>query len=145
MLGRLDANVSAAFHDREGVRLEVDIPIWLVKKAPGECPVDDDVVVDIVPVTGKLLDLSEGGAAVSADMPLVAGDLLEFWSADSQIWLPPTKAGVVSLEEEEGDDHVHLHFLDPPLTEIRKAILEIRRLEWEEVEVPADPGEVSAS
>lgn len=152
ILERLGTSTDLSYHDREGERVETDVAIWLVNKVPGDSPVDDqEVVVDIVPVSGRLLDLSEGGAAISADVHLAAGDLIEFWSADSQIWLPPIQCGVVDSDGKDGEDdedgeaHVHLHFLNPPVSDVRKAIMAIRRLEQEALEDAGDDPPAAAN
>ena len=116
--------------DRETARVDTDLPIWIVKKV-NEDGAAGDAVVNLEPVPGRLLDLSAGGAAVTADVGFRVGELVEFWSADTQVWIPPTAAGVVHVDEaEEGSGSpppVHLHFLNAPITEIRRAVREIAR------------------
>lgn len=137
ILQKLGARADHDFHERAGIRVEADIAIWMVRKSDDEPSTDDEVVVDIAPTSGRLVDLSEGGAAILATTDLVAGDVVEFWSADSQYWIPPTQSGVVSIRPAAaGKVSVSLHFLDPPLTEIRRVIQEIQRSEREDLEDP---------
>ena len=132
MLRKLDEMNARTFRERETARVDAEVPIWLVEKVPDDDPAgDENHLINLEPVTGTLLNLGEGGAAVRVYAPLTAGDLVEFWSSDSQIWLSPIRSGVVEVErsEDEQKPTAHLHFLDPPLTEIRKAIQQIRSLE----------------
>ncbi len=127
MVGKLQRAAEGVQQSRDTVRVDADIPVWLVSKTQHDSVVDEgEELVNIEPVAGRLLDLSEGGAAVSADLPLSPGDRVEFWSADTQIWIPPIPAGVLDVEKRRSSVSVaHLHFLDPPLHEIRSAIRDI--------------------
>ena len=118
-------------HDREGLRVEVDLRIWLIKRLKQVVTTvseEEEELDNIQPVEGRLLDLSEGGAAVRTDLELAVGDLLRFWSVNSDTWLPPLTAGVVHMEEGKLDEPpiLHLHFLDPPMSKLRSAIRELR-------------------
>ncbi len=137
VLGKLEHSEGRSYHDRETLRVTVDLPIWLVKKGKAHAefshPGDPEVEsFEVDQIHGQLQDLSEGGAAIRVDLPLEDGDLVEFGSADSQIWLPPIHADVVGTEgHQEGETGTtlsltHLRFLNPPLTEIRRAVLEIQ-------------------
>lgn len=116
-------------HERESVRVEADLPVWVAPKreyrGPGQEQEGDGLDIDLGQVAGQLLDLSEGGAALSTVLEVKRGDMVEFWSRDSEIWIPPITAGVVQVEE--GKDSrpslLHLHFLSPPSAEL-KAVLE---------------------
>ena len=78
-------------------------------------------------VAGRLLDISEGGAAIRGDLPLRSGDRLDFWSADNRIVISTLTAGVVSVEREENEPPVfHLPFIDPDLRELRLAMDDIK-------------------
>ncbi len=135
ILKKLGAKTGHDFHDREEVRVETDLAIWLVEKSDEQADGDDEVIVDIAPTAARLADLSEGGAAIVAGAKIEPEGLVEFWSAYSQYWIPPTQAGVVSCRPtDDGAASVSLHFLDPPRTEIRRAIQEIQRDEREELE-----------
>lgn len=130
MLGRLEVAREDQYHARETIRVETDLAIWFVKKLQVDDPAEEgeEEMVNMEPVAGTLLDLSEGGAAISVDIPLDPGEMVEFWSADTQIWIPPLPAGVVSCDEgpAEALRVVHLHFLDPPLADIRRAMQDIQ-------------------
>jgi hypothetical protein len=129
LLGKLEVAQNGDHQARETVRLETDISVWLVKK-PAEEPGEevDEEAANMEPLAGRLLDLSEGGAAVAIDLALSAGEKIEFWSGDTQIWIPPLAAGVVHVDDGgEGIGPVcHVHFLDPPLAEIRRAMQDIQ-------------------
>ena len=114
---------------RATVRVDADMRIWVAKKlqhslAPGEESEEgEDVFTEIEPVTGRLQDISEGGAALTANLPVDRGDMIEFWSADSDIVLSPITAIIIDIKSQEGrEDLLHLHFMDPPLGELRSAI-----------------------
>ena len=78
---------------------------------------------EVEQVDGYLLDLSEGGAALCAnELKMAAGDPLEFWSADAEVWLAPTAARVLREEQTKDGTIFHLQFLDPPNEELRAAI-----------------------
>ena len=154
ILGKLERSEQGSFLDRETVRVSVDMQIWLVKKArprngeagPRPEAGEEFELGDVQQNQGRLLDLSEGGAAIRVDMALEEGDVVEFGSADSQIWLPPISADVVhtvavdeadSAEDADADADtdtdaeaqlllVHVRFINPPLTEIRKALHDIQ-------------------
>lgn len=132
MLSRLEVAGDDQYHARETVRVVADIPVWFVQKVQVENPAEEgeEGIVNMEPVEGRLLDLSEGGAAVTVDLPLNAGEMVEFWSADTEIWIPPLPAGVVHTSEGEdgGPPMVHLHFLDPPLADIRRAMQDVQLL-----------------
>jgi hypothetical protein len=116
-------------HDRAGIRVDADVPIWIVKKVqPGAgVAAGEDVLVNIEPVTGRLEDISEGGAAVRADLDVAVGDVAEMWSTETGVWIPPITAGVVHREDPEGGlPMLHLRFLDPPVAELRAALHEIQ-------------------
>ncbi|MBT6145634.1 MAG: PilZ domain-containing protein [Gemmatimonadetes bacterium] len=135
ILQKLGARSDHEFHERSFVRVDAQIAIWLVQKTDEETAPDDDVIVDITPISGRLSDLSEGGAAICANVELSAGDVVEIWSADSQYWLPPTQSGVVSTRRTAaGELSISLHFLDPPVTEIRRVMQEIHRSERDDPE-----------
>lgn len=133
VLGKLERSEGRSYHDRETLRVRVDLPIWLVKKRNADAPpgaADPEVdSFDVDQIHGQLLDLSEGGAAIRVDMHLEEGDLVEFGSADSQIWLPPIHAEVVRAGIKDGEGAIplaHLRFDNPPLTEVRRAVHEIQ-------------------
>ena len=113
-------------HAREKERIEADIPVWIVKKMQKEVGEDgEDVFVNVEQIPGQLLDLSEDGAALSSTgLEAQVGDLLDFWSADTQIWFSPLLSSVLNVERKAGSDEkvFHLHFIDPPLTELRQVI-----------------------
>jgi hypothetical protein len=134
--------------DRETARMDTDLPIWIVKKvsedsASGDS--DKEVIVNLEPVTGRLLNLSEGSVAVTADGRRSRrwGDLVESWSTDTQVWIPLVAAGVVQVDgAEEGSPALaHLYFLDTPVTEIRRAEREIALADGlQDVAEPASGG-----
>ena len=49
-----------------------------------------------------------------------------FWSGDPKILFGETRAGVMSMEEKEDGHILHLHFIDPDMRDLRKAILQLR-------------------
>lgn len=118
---------SHPLYERESERVPIDMHVWITRKVghpqQGE-PEKEDVFVDSQPVPGRLLDLSEGGAAVRAHLTVAQGDWVECWSLDSQVWTKPVTANVLQVEERRiGDPPVlHLRFVDPPLEELRELI-----------------------
>ncbi|HIG17173.1 MAG TPA: hypothetical protein EYQ31_07710 [Candidatus Handelsmanbacteria bacterium] len=56
--------------------------------------------VNLDSVSGTLLNISEGGAAIRIEM-----DQVMFWSGDPTILFGETRAGVMSMEEKE-DGHI---------------------------------------
>lgn len=136
MLGKLEVAGEDHYHARDTIRVEANIPIWFVQKLQADDPAEggDEGLVNMEPVSGRLVDLSEGGAAVAVDLPLSPGEMIEFWSADTQIWIPPLSAGVVNIDEavDETGPVAHVHFLDPPLADIRRAMQDIQLFSREE-------------
>jgi hypothetical protein len=122
-------------HERATVRVETDLAVWIVKKADVEEDVEDmeeveeELFTDVEQVSGKLMDLSEGGAAVIVELEAGTDDLVELWSADADIWIPPITAGVLNVQRGRGGKPpiFHLHFIDPPLVELRAAIQTLQR------------------
>ena len=116
------------------MRVEAALPIWIIKKVEhvirSQEDEDEDVFENIEPVAGRLVDLSEAGAAVSTDLEVREGDLVEFWAANTGLWIPPLTGGVVQVEEGEMDAPpvLHLHFLNPPLGDLRPVIHELQVL-----------------
>jgi len=103
---------------------EEGLSVWIVKK-------EDSVVEegsensfsDVEQIRGKLIDLNEEEAVLTAEMEIGVQDLIEFWSADSEIWIPPLTASVRQAERNpDGSQIFRLHFIDPPLKELRAAI-----------------------
>lgn len=89
---------------RATMRVDADMRIWVAKKlqhslADGEEDNgDEDVFTEIEPVTGRLQDISEGGAALTANLPVDRGDMIEFWSADADIVLSPVTAIIIDIK-----------------------------------------------
>lgn len=114
--------------ERATIRVETNLQVWIVKKTDSivdpETEEEEDIFTDVEQVGGQLLDLSEGGAALTADLDVKENDLIELWSADSEIWIPPITAGVLRIKQDSGGRGpiFHLNFLDPPLSELRAAI-----------------------
>lgn len=114
--------------ERETIRVETNLQVWIVKKDSSsldpEAEEEEDIFTNVEQVGGQLLDLSEGGAALTAELDVEVNDLIELWSADSEIWIPPITAGVLHIKQDSGGmgSIFHLHFLDPPLSELRAAI-----------------------
>ena len=116
--------------ERATIRVETNLQVWIVKKTDSivdpetETEGEEDIFSDVEQVGGQLLDLSEGGAALMAELDVKENDLIELWSADSEIWIPPITAGVLRIKQDSGGRGpiFHLHFLDPPLSELRAAI-----------------------
>ena len=126
-------------HERESVRVEADMPIWVLKKGgpPPDEPEalvedeeaieEEDFFANLESVSGRLLDISEGGAAIRVDLGLQKGDKVTFWSADNQIVLSELTGGVVSAHADGGEaPQVHVYFIDPDLRELRLALADIR-------------------
>ena len=108
-------------------RIETDMRIWVAKKLQGAMVAEEDgedVFIEVEPISGRLQDISEGGAALTADLAVARGDMVEFWSADTDILLSPVTSIVVDVKDTEADRDglLHLHFMDPPLSELRSAI-----------------------
>ena len=133
----------ADVHEREYLRVEADLPIWVTPKkrehaddlvALSEDEEGPDVFENLESVKGKLLDISEGGAALEVDMPVEKGDVVEFWSADNHFVLSRLAGGVVSINEADGGGSesrgpaglLHVHFIDPDLRELRLAIADFK-------------------
>lgn len=126
-------------HERESMRVEADMPIWVIKKGgrPAEEPEalvedeeateEEDFFANLESVSGRLVDISEGGAAISVDLALKKGDRVTFWSADNKIVLSELTGGVVSVSAVPGEaPSVHLYFIDPDLRELRLALADIK-------------------
>lgn len=127
-------------HERGSVRIEANISVWVSKRGllRGEVAalVDDEDEAEaegadqfgkLDSVMGRLLDISEGGAAIEVDLPEVdKGDQVEFWSADPHVVLGETRGGVLSRETRGGSPVLHLHFVDPDLRELRAVITQLR-------------------
>ena len=77
-------------------------------------------------VLGKLLDISEGGAAIEVDLDATRGDQVLFWSGDPNILLGETISGVISTEQTDTARILHVHFIDIDLHDLRSAILQLR-------------------
>lgn len=125
---KLDKVRQNKLHERESVRVEADLPVWVAKKenyrGPGQEQDDLDLLAETGQVAGQLLDLSEGGAALSTHLEVARGEMVEFWSRDAELWIPPIVAGVVQVQE-KGVGHpllIHLHFLSPPSAELRAVL-----------------------
>ena len=150
MLDRLEQSRKGHHQSRDTVRVDADLAIWFVQKMSangppeeGEGDGEEESLLNAEPVSGRLIDLSEGGAAVTVDLPLSAGEIVEFWSADTRIWIPPLSATVVSLDDATEDTGAvaHLHFPQPDLSEIRRAMQDIQLFAREEEELAeADTG-----
>lgn len=85
--------------ERQDPRLDTNMPVWIVaiKMDSGETEAE--------PSAGRLLDLSISGAQIETSLPVEKGAVIQFWSADPEIWLPAIRAGVV----ERIKDHSLLH------------------------------------
>jgi hypothetical protein len=77
-------------------------------------------------VSGKLLNISEGGAAIEVDMEVSRGEQVQFWSGDPRIVLGETRAGVINTKQTDTARILHVHFINPDLREVRSAILQLR-------------------
>ena len=118
--------------ERATIRVETNLAVWIVKKTDAElreAEEEEDLFTDVEQIGGKLLDLSEGGAAVTADLEAEVNDVVELWSADAEIWIPPVTAGVLQVQQGSGGKSpiFHLHFIDPPLGELRIALQALQR------------------
>ena len=118
--------------ERATIRVETDLSIWIVKRTDAELVEEEgeeDLFTDVEQIGGRLLDLSEGGAAVTADLDAKVDDLVELWSADAEIWIPPVTAGVLQVQPDSAGKSpiFHLHFIDPPLSELRIALQVLQR------------------
>ena len=118
---------------RATVRIETDIRIWIAKKIQHDPSNEEkeDVFVDIEPVIGRLQDISEGGARLVTNLDVDRGDMIELWSADADIILPPVTSVVIDSKPSETDlkDVLHLHFMDPPLGELRSVLYSLQSRE----------------
>jgi hypothetical protein len=114
--------------------------IWVVKKG-SQAPLEPESLVEdeeaaeeeedffsnIESVSGRLVDISEGGAALRVNMGLKKGDRLTFWSADNQIVLAELTGGVITVNADGGEAPIiHVYFIDPDLRELRMALADIR-------------------
>ena len=128
----------ADVHEREYVRVEAELSIWVKPKKrelsedvvsliEDEPPAEVDIFDNLESVPGKLVDISEGGAAIEVDLDVEKGDMVEFWSADSHFVLSELTAGVVSAHRDQGADAtLHLHFMDPDMRELRLVIADLK-------------------
>ena len=138
----------ADVHEREYLRVEADLPIWVIPKkreqaddlvALAEDESGEDFFENLESVKGKLLDISEGGVALEVDLNTEKGDVIEFWSADNRFVLSTLAGGVVSVSpapsagssgestESPGSANLlHVHFIDPDLRELRLAIADLK-------------------
>ena len=142
VLGRIkerpEALGASDVHEREWVRVDANIAVWVSKQGltnqETAALVDDEdeaegegLFANLDSVSGRLLDISEGGAAIDIEMDVGRGDQVQFWSGDPRIVLGETRAGVVSIEKsDEGTTILHLHFIDPDLRDLRSAILQLK-------------------
>jgi len=127
MVYKLNKMNDQYFHARESERIEADVPVWIVKQVSDSTSSSEEAVLDDVkPVSARLVDISEGGAALQTDLDAQIGDITEFWSSDSGVLIPPLTGAVVQTEPEV----LHVKFLDPPTSELQQAINELgaRRL-----------------
>ena len=132
MVGKLERACAGALQDREAVRVTTDLSVWLVMKTQEEEGVDElALLLEVEPSAAMLVDLSEGGAALKVVVDLSQGDRVEFWSAGSMVWIPPLLATVVRIEKKADGHLVHVHFVDPPVADIRRAIRDIALYEQE--------------
>ncbi|MEW6749650.1 MAG: PilZ domain-containing protein [Candidatus Latescibacterota bacterium] len=130
ILAKLRLIRDQGIRERATVRVEANLPVWIVRKADTAEAAEDeeDVYADVEQVSGRMLDVSEGGAAVAAELDAQPADLVELWSADADIWIPPVTASVLQVQRQGVDIPVfHLHFLDPPVGELRAAIQALQR------------------
>jgi hypothetical protein len=132
---KLEHAGAGQLHERATVRVEADLPVWITLKMQGQTA-EEDVFAEVEQIRGHLLDLSEGGAALRTPLEAQAGDVVEFWSAEARVWLPPVTAGVLSVEEEGYEKIFHLHFLEPPTNELRMAIQELQIERVHQVDAP---------
>ncbi|MDA0338075.1 MAG: PilZ domain-containing protein [bacterium] len=139
---RLAALRESDVHERNSVRVEAGIAVWVSKRGLSNqemaALVDDEdeaegegMFANLDSVSGRLLDISEGGAAIEVDMDIVRGDQVRFWSGDPKILLGETSAGVISTEQTDTARILHVHFIDPNLRDLRSAILQLRGEESE--------------
>ena len=128
-------------HERESIRVETDMAIWVVKKVsqaleePESLVEDeeaaeeeeDNLFANIESVPGRLVDISEGGAALRVNLGLKKGDRITFWSADNKIVLAELSGGVVTVNADGGEAPViHVYFIDPDLRDLRLALADLR-------------------
>ena len=62
---------------RANVRIETDMRIWVAKKLQGAMVAEEDgedVFIEVEPISGRLQDISEGGAALTADLAVAPRD-----------------------------------------------------------------------
>ncbi len=119
------------FRERSAECLETNLSVWVAEKTlQNDEEEDEDLLTLSARVEGRLLDISESGAALQASLAVQAGDVVEFWSAAADVALPATTAGVVHVQERvEGEPQtLHLHFVNPLLAELGQALERIRRL-----------------
>ncbi|MBT7457846.1 MAG: hypothetical protein HN796_28400 [Gemmatimonadetes bacterium] len=126
-------------HERETPRIEANLAVWVLRRrSPVETELfDDEDATDsedeadglgegMDSIAGRLLDISEGGAAISVDINLSRGDRIQFWSAESTWILGETRAGVLNTATRDGEKVVHVYFVDPDLRELRLALADLR-------------------
>ena len=112
--------------ERDDVRVQAEIALWIIAKNSTEDP-EDDFADGAEQIAGRLVDLSTGGAAIRADLTVEEGALLEFWSADPHVWLPPTSGRVLHVDREDETQLLNLRFVDEASDELREAIVELQR------------------
>ena len=130
MEGLLKGMDDHQFQQRQYMRLKIDGPVEVSPQlaAPGPSQQDDRVFVEAESTPGRLIDLGEGGAALSAELDLETGDILELSFRDERLPLPKLTAIIVGKEnKEDGLPVFHTHFLDPPQAPIRRVIVQLQR------------------
>jgi hypothetical protein len=116
--------------ERTSIRVEVDIPVTV---SPHVRAADEGLTVELpdpdAPAEGRLLDLSEGGAALSTQLPLETGDVVEIAPAGVAVYWPAVTGGVVRIQPASDGQPplVHLHFLASPPPELRALLVHLLR------------------
>ena len=142
IMERLQVLRTSDVHERESVRVDANIAVWVSKQGLTNqemaALVDDEeeaegegMFANLDSVSGRLLDISEGGAAIEVDMGVDRGGQVQFWSGDPNVVLGETRSGVISTEQTDTSRILHVHFIDPDMRELRSAILQIKGEEQE--------------
>ena len=117
--------------ERKTVRVPADLTVHIDR----ENGVDNTAESDAPPpALGQLLNISEGGAAISTHLEVDPLEWIQFWLADAPLPLPRLRAGVVEITagEAENPPILHLYFIDPPLQQLRALIYQLQRRQYDE-------------
>ena len=96
ILLKLNKMSASPFRPRRSLRVEVDMPVRLMKNAANIAhkrhEEEEEVFDNVQYFSGRLKDISEGGACLHTEMMAESSDLIKISSASPDILLPPLSA-----------------------------------------------------